>query len=64
MPEEAVLRFEHPVGFVGEVEVAGVEATELGSIVGSHALRGYDTEVELAMDDTDRRVPLVDKEVG
>ena len=64
VPEEAVLGMEHPVGLVGEVEVAGIEAAELGGVVGSHALGGYDTEVELAVDNAYRGVPFVDKEMG
>ncbi len=64
MPKEAVLGTEHPVGLVGEIEVAGVETAELGSIVGCHALRGDNAEVELAMDDTEGGVPFVDEEVG
>ena len=64
MPEEAVLGTEDPVGFVGEVEVAGVEATDLGGVVGCHALGGHDAEVELAVYYAEGGVPTIDEEVG
>ena len=63
MPEEAVLGLEDPVGFVGEVEVSGVKAAELGSIVGGHALRGDNAEVKFAVDYADGGIPFFDKEV-
>ena len=64
VPEDAVLRMENPVGLIGEIEIASIEAAELGGIIGCHALRGDNTEVELAMNNTDRRIPLIDKAVG
>ena len=63
VPEEAVLRLQHPVGLVREVEVARVEANHLGRIVGRHALRGHNTEVELTVDHTDGSIPFVNVEM-
>lgn len=64
MPKNAVLGMEDPVGLIREIEIASIQATELGSIIGSHALRSNDTEVELTMDYADRRIPFINKKVG
>ena len=51
------------MGFVGEVEIACIETTQFGCVVGGHTLAGNNAEVEFAMDYADRCVPFVDKEV-
>ena len=64
MPQHAVLRFQHPVVLVGEIEEFRIEATQDGGVVGLHTLREADAVVEAAMDDEDGSGPFVDEEVG
>ena len=64
LPKHAVLRFQHPVVFVGEIEEFRVEAAKDGGVVGLHALREADAVVQSAVDDEDGRGPFVDEEVG
>src|SRR5688572_5531763 len=58
VPQHAVLRLEHPVVFVGEVEELRFDALALRGGERGDALFHRDAEVELAMDDQDRRLPL------
>ena len=64
LPEDAILRFEHPMVLVGETEELGRNATQLGGIEGRHSLRGDDTIVLFALDAEDWSVPLIYKTMG
>ena len=64
LPQHAILRFQHPVVLVGEIEEFGIEAAQDGGVVGLHALREADAVVQAAVDDEDGRRPFVDEEVG
>lgn len=59
MPDEAVLRFEHPVPFVGEVKEFAGNAAHLGGGVGFHTLPFRHAEVHATMNHQDRRIPFV-----
>ncbi len=64
LPQNAILRFQHPVVLVGEIQEFGVDAAQDGCVVGLHALREADAVVQAAVDDEDGRGPFVHKEVG
>ena len=51
------------MGLVREVEVTAGNVAHLCGVVGRHALGSHDTEVELAVNHTNRGIPLVDKQV-
>lgn len=59
VPEQTVLRFEHPVRLIREVEVAGIQSAHLGGVVGGHTLGSHNAEVELTVNNTDRRIPFI-----
>ncbi len=64
VPEQAVLRFEHPVGFIREVKVAARDVSHLRGIVGCHALGSHNAEVEFTVDDADGCIPFIYKQMG
>src|SRR3712207_7555037 len=61
LPEDTILRFQHPVVFVGIYQQFRRNSTHDGRIESRHRLIGKYTVVFLAMDAKNRSVPTVDK---
>ena len=64
LPQNAVLRFQHPVVLIGINKQFGRNTAHYGSVKGSHCLVGKDAEILFAMNAEDRGVPFVYEEVG
>ena len=64
MPENAILRTEHPVVLVGEEEKLSGNAAQAGGGEGTFCLGVLNAEITLPVNAENGRVPAVDIEVG